>query len=50
MTEQEYKAMSIKEFTKAAEIYDSGHWRCENSQLRRSTGNVPNSRTGSEKA
>lgn len=25
MTEQEYKTMSIKEFTKAAEIYDSGH-------------------------
>ena len=25
MTEQEYKAMSIQEFTKAAEIYDSGH-------------------------
>lgn len=25
MTEQEYKDMSIKEFTKAAEIYDSGH-------------------------
>ena len=25
MSEQEYKAMSIREFTKAAEIYDSGH-------------------------
>lgn len=25
MTEQEYKAMSIREFTKAAAIYDSGH-------------------------
>lgn len=25
MTDQEYKAMSVKEFTKAAEIYDSGH-------------------------
>lgn len=25
ITEQRYKDMSIKEFTKAAEIYDSGH-------------------------
>ena len=25
MTEQEYKEMSIKEFIKALEIYDSGH-------------------------
>ena len=25
LTEQKYKDMSVKEFTKAAEIYDSGH-------------------------
>lgn len=25
MTEQKYKELSIKEFTKAAEVYDSGH-------------------------
>ena len=25
MSEQEYKAMPIREFTKAAAIYDSGH-------------------------
>ena len=24
-TEQKYKDLSIKEFTKAAEVYDSGH-------------------------
>ena len=25
MTPEEYKAMSIKEFTEAAKVYDSGH-------------------------
>jgi len=25
LTEQKYKDLSIKEFTKAAEVYDSGH-------------------------
>lgn len=25
LTEKEYKDLSIKEFTKAAEVYDSGH-------------------------
>lgn len=38
MTEQCYKAMSIKEFTKATEIYDSGHAGLEVKKLDKQKG------------
>ena len=39
MTPEEYKKLSIKEFTQAAKIYDSGHagsMRCARTITRRS--------------